>query len=129
MVYTVKYKCYSFETSCGDLIALHIKYRQHGKLRWTVIHTELWSFAMRIWSHEYNVIPMMSGIYENLCLFQQIIDERYDGSMDRYVEEIVKYDILQNRAENADRKAAEDIFLRFATNGWKTQTIEVEDKR
>ena len=132
MLYETKYKCkVKFVSALSNKVILHIKYRQNGKLLWKRISKELCAFAKQKWWRSYynhRIEADTLTTYEELIFFQRVIDERYEGSLEKYVEDIVRYDVLNRRAEQEDDDTISAILSRFETRGWRTCTIEIEDK-
>lgn len=120
MLYSVKYY---YDPALSYTII--IKYRRYDELHWTDISQPPWRFAERIWGDEYHYNK--SDTYGRFVFVRTVLDERYNGKLEEYVFDIVKYDVLEKRAEMEEKREIDMILSRLDTHGWRKHTIEIED--
>jgi len=123
--YEVKYKCYMHWTS-PVVPLIRIKYRKLGRIFWTETDPEFVDyFAGSIWKSEYysECEPNLSN-YDRLRIFSRILDEKYNGDMERYVKAMTEFDISNRLIERNEEDEARDIAISLVTNGWKKTILK-----
>lgn len=127
MVYELKYKC-----GFSDYYVPHItyKYRKAGKFLWEAKDTtEIDHFAYSKWKNEYYEFNYKDmSRYSRMCTMRNILDEKYNGSLENYVKAMVEFEIMVNLIKADMDKETFDICLSLVTDGWEKTTIKLDIK-
>ena len=137
MVYQVKYKCHLELDISGNFVpVITYKYKREDKRRWKkkkerpIDHFAYFEFDKEYYGSRAGGIDsyLYMDVYDRMKIMRRIIDDRYSGSFEEYVKDMVKFDIESNQVLNTMEYEAFNIALSFTTDGWKGTTIALVDK-
>lgn len=135
MIYEVKYRCFP-KKQRGDLFDeptifpfISMKYRKKGEVFWSAtnpVYIDFYTCERFRNTYYKDYHGTLQSDYERLSLFKTILDNEFDGSIDKYALTIVREMICMEIAEEEENLDARELALQFTTDGWKTAEISIE---